>query len=244
MGDRGNIFFVDREISEHSWGGLYMYSHWAGGEIARIAQRGLARGKSRWGDSQYLARIVFSELVRDDIDGTTGAGLSTQIGDNDHAIVRVNDLDRTVALCEPGAEADRAAVPLRVWSYAEFVEAQDFGPESRPPTEDEVRAAAEAVLGARELEILTNEETGLVELYVVVTAKKFPLPPNDVDIVKLRATGIEVEEGDEFLFPIYYLPEHEALAAAQDATMARVLGYPTNVFEALGRAFARLAENR
>ena len=126
MGDRGNIFFVDDELSESQWGGVYMYTHWSGSVLPQIVQQALQRGKSRWGDPQYFARIVFCELVGEDIQGTTGFGLGTRIGDNEHLIVRVNDLEGTVSFCEPGMEADRTAEPVRTWGYEEFVDAADF----------------------------------------------------------------------------------------------------------------------
>lgn len=126
MGDRGNIFFVDHETDDGQLAGLYMYGHWSGAFLPEVVMRALDRGRGRWGDSQYLARIVFCELVRDDLDGTTGFGLSTSIGDNEHAIVRVNDLDQTVAFCPSGSEADPAAKPTQSWSYEEFAGGVDF----------------------------------------------------------------------------------------------------------------------
>lgn len=123
MGDRGNIYFVDREVGSQQWGGMYLYTHWGGSALPQIVQAGLKRGDGRWGDSQYLARILFCELIRDDVLGETGYGLGTHIGDNGHLIVRVNDLDGTVAYCEPGTETDQSAAPVRSWTYAEFVAA-------------------------------------------------------------------------------------------------------------------------
>lgn len=125
MGDRGNIFFVDSELDDTLWNGIYMYSHWGGSFLPSQVQHALARGRGRWGDSQYLARIVFGELVADDVLGETGFGLSTVIGDNGHPIIRVNDVDQTVSFCIPGTEADRATEPMVSWSFAEFVGLDD-----------------------------------------------------------------------------------------------------------------------
>ena len=76
MGDRGNIVF-----QEYDNGTIYMYTHWGGSELPQVVARALDRGRDRWNDEPYLARILFSELVKDDIEGDTGYGLSTTLGD-------------------------------------------------------------------------------------------------------------------------------------------------------------------
>ena len=242
MGDRGNIYFVDGAQSDRQWRGVYMYSHWRGGELPSVVQRALRRGRGRWGDAQYLARMMFCELLDGDLDGETGYGLSTQLGDNEHPIVRVNDVDGTVAFCRPGTEADRLEAPMRSWAYDEFVQLADPDRAApvQHPTEEQVLSAAREVLGKRCLEWFTNEETGVVEMFVVVNVATHPLPPDQVDLVGLRKCGIEAEVGDELLFPIYYLPQDEARAVAQDPSIAMMLGYPRNVFEVMARALARM----
>ncbi len=119
MGDRGNIYFVDQHRGKERIG-MYMYSHWGGAVIPSVVETALRRARDRWGDSQYLARVVFCELVKDDVMETTGYGLSTTIGDNEHAIVRVDDVDQTVAVCEPGTEQG-SGKPIGSWSYEEFL---------------------------------------------------------------------------------------------------------------------------
>jgi len=119
MGDRGNIYFVDQHRGKERVG-MYMYSHWGGAVIPSVVEAALRRGRERWGDSQYLARIVFCELIKDDLMETTGYGLSTKIGDNEHAIVRVDDVDQTVAVCQPGTEQG-SGKPIGSWSYEEFL---------------------------------------------------------------------------------------------------------------------------
>lgn len=124
MGDRGNIFFVDRPLSDDEWAGIYMYAHWAGSYLPQMLQSALDRGRGRWGDSQYLARIVFCEIVQDDVLSETGYGLSTFMGDNEHDVIRVNDLEGTVEFCEPGSETSRSAAPLKSYTYEQFLALQ------------------------------------------------------------------------------------------------------------------------
>lgn len=76
MGDRGNIV-----IKEAGGGTIYLYTHWTGSELPGILAEALARGTDRWHDDPYLARIIFCEMVKSDINGTTGFGISATMGD-------------------------------------------------------------------------------------------------------------------------------------------------------------------
>ena len=123
MGDRANVFFVDAKPESGPLTGLYLYTHWAGESLPEIVQSGLERGKGRWGDSQYLARILFCELIKDDVLGETGYGLSTRIGDNGHPIIRVDDTNSRVSFHEEGKETDGNDQGAASWTYEEFVAA-------------------------------------------------------------------------------------------------------------------------
>lgn len=56
-------------------GDVTFYQHADADTLAGSLARALDRGRSRWDDASYLGRIIFSELVRDDIDGTMGYGI-------------------------------------------------------------------------------------------------------------------------------------------------------------------------
>jgi len=90
MGDRANINFVERDGGE-----LYFYTHWHGTELPKILARALDRGRDRWTDESYLARIIFSEMIKEEIEDTTGFGISTYRGDYEYSDLVVNcaDLD-------------------------------------------------------------------------------------------------------------------------------------------------------
>ncbi|MBA7623560.1 hypothetical protein ES703_30957 [subsurface metagenome] len=68
MGDRGQVLMVDEKV--------YLYTHWNATELAETVRRALAR-RQRWSDSEYLARIIFCEMVGDDVKGETGFGIGT-----------------------------------------------------------------------------------------------------------------------------------------------------------------------
>ena len=96
MGNRANIAIKQPVMSQEGEPVfIYLYTHWNGAVLPQILQSALKRGMSRWGDAPYLTRIIFSEMVKDDVMGETGAGISTYITDNSHAIIVV-DIEREI----------------------------------------------------------------------------------------------------------------------------------------------------
>lgn len=95
MGDRGNI------VVRGPYGDVWFYTHWYGTDMKYILQRALARNQ-RWDDAAYLARIIFSELIKNDVDGETGYGISTHMLDNEHGILVVDVPNQKVVRVEEG----------------------------------------------------------------------------------------------------------------------------------------------
>ncbi len=148
MGDRGNIVC----------NGVFMYSHWGGYGLKEQLRNALKRGKSRWDDPSYLARIIFCEMIADDIMGTTGYGLSTSLCDNEHPILFVCCNDKRVYVVseteferdmggnslyfdEPPKQEDSkkykeflAQIAGRTWSFENFIDLVDA---SKDDDEDE-----------------------------------------------------------------------------------------------------------
>lgn len=71
MGNRANI-----QIKYSEGNDIFFYSHWSGRDVDNIVQSALLRGKSRWNDESYLARIIFCELIQRDVLELTGYGIS------------------------------------------------------------------------------------------------------------------------------------------------------------------------
>lgn len=70
MGDRRNIVVeFDDNVS------VALYTHWTGSSLPGALADALRRGESRWDDPTYLTRIIFSEMIQDDIMNTTGYGI-------------------------------------------------------------------------------------------------------------------------------------------------------------------------
>lgn len=94
MGDRGNV-----QVKEGpSDNGVFFYSHWGGSELPRTVAHALKRGQNRWGDTPYLSRIIFCEMIEDDVHGETGFGISTQECDPEHETIVVDDRNQTVRI--------------------------------------------------------------------------------------------------------------------------------------------------
>jgi len=91
MGDRANIVVLDQDDRAGKTG-LFLYTHWSGSELPEHLLAGLTKGEDRWTDGQYLARILFQELLNGNT-GTTGYGLSTSLGDNSYPLLVV-DVER------------------------------------------------------------------------------------------------------------------------------------------------------
>lgn len=105
MGDRGNVRVQERASDN----GVYFYTHWNGSDLPSIVARALDRGQSRWGDTPYLSRIIFCEMVKNDVFGETGFGISTEECDPNHPLITVNDGNRTVSIAG------------ETWPYAAFI---------------------------------------------------------------------------------------------------------------------------
>ena len=90
MGDRANIVIDD--------GGsrVFLYTHGAGFDLPAVLQAALAR-RLRWSDPQYLARIIFQQMLRGDM-GETGFGISAVIHDNSYPLLIVDCAKQAVRI--------------------------------------------------------------------------------------------------------------------------------------------------
>ena len=93
MGDRANILIVSNGGADR----VHLYSHWGGSELGDILKAAMIRGRPRWNDAAYLTRIIFCEMVKDDVLGETGFGISRLCGDGDDRIYVV-DVDKQTVL--------------------------------------------------------------------------------------------------------------------------------------------------
>lgn len=71
MGNRANV-----EIQYEAGQSIFFYSHWDATGVDKIVINAIQRGKGRWSDESYLARIIFCEMVKNSILDETGYGIS------------------------------------------------------------------------------------------------------------------------------------------------------------------------
>ena len=96
MGDRGNVIFKYQDGNK-----IYFYTHWGGSSLKETVRQALIRGKERWQDESYLARIVFCEMLdteqgQDSLEDLTGLGIAPYEVDNENPLVTVDTKAQTV----------------------------------------------------------------------------------------------------------------------------------------------------
>jgi hypothetical protein len=69
MGDRGQVHIKDE--------GIWLYTHWDAHELVDTVKAALKK-KWRWSDPEYLARIIFDEMIGKRHGDETGFGISSK----------------------------------------------------------------------------------------------------------------------------------------------------------------------
>jgi hypothetical protein len=88
MGDRSHVYIEDT--------GVYLYTHWRGHELPQTVALALSR-EERWRDPEYLARIIFDEMVGDN-DSATGYGIGTEQHGDVYRVVRVDCSEQEITV--------------------------------------------------------------------------------------------------------------------------------------------------
>ena len=115
MGDRANIkIYMNNGKNDP----IYLYSHWGGSTFYGVLKKALSR-QERWDDESYLTRIIFSEMVKDNISDGTSFGISSYLCDNEHTILGVNCSTQEVTF-----EEESGKIKGRM-SFKEFVVRKD-----------------------------------------------------------------------------------------------------------------------
>jgi hypothetical protein len=117
MGNRANIVIEqDSDMFPHP---IYFYTHYDGSEIEQILKSALIRGRDRWDDPQYLSRVIFCEMIKDDLNGVTGYGITTAIGDGGYKLLCVKMDEQKVRIRD--SSDDITAKIIKEWTFEEFV---------------------------------------------------------------------------------------------------------------------------
>ena len=104
--------------------------------------------------------------------------------------------------------------------------------------EEAILVAAKRAFGAeRNLNVAYNDEKGGVDLsQTIKVVEKVEDSFNELSVEEAKERGIEVDAGDEMVFPIYYLDQDAQAAREQDETYGDILRLKT-----FRRGFGRIA---
>lgn len=107
MGDRANVFVKEA--------GVYLYTHNEGCKLPFIVQRALSK-QWRWTDPPYLARVVFTEMIRGEEENEFGFGISTKIVDNEHDIIVLDPNSESIEF-----QDENTGEILYSWPFSEYI---------------------------------------------------------------------------------------------------------------------------
>lgn len=101
MGDRGEVKLIYGEYDNP----IYLYTCWGAHELLETLRAALERGRSRWNDSSYLARIIFSEMIKDEVMDKDGYGIHPRHQGDVWRVVEVDLINNTVAVIDRNEDA-------------------------------------------------------------------------------------------------------------------------------------------
>ena len=94
MGDRGQVKLVEGGDA------IFLYTHWGAADLLSDVANALERGRERWDDPEYLNRIIFSEMIQDDVMDLTGYGIGSHQHDDVWRVVTINhNINKVMVEC-------------------------------------------------------------------------------------------------------------------------------------------------
>lgn len=110
MGERGQIQI----------GNVYLYTHWGGAELKETLKSALSR-KQRWDDEEYLARIIFCEMIKGEEQEETGYGIGTSKHSDLNYPLLVVDIENQQITEKKGGEFDSGQKLMKKTSFEDFI---------------------------------------------------------------------------------------------------------------------------
>lgn len=94
MGDRAQV-----KILMNNWDNdtpaVYLYTHWDSSYLLETVKSALAK-EWRWNDQEYLARIIFDEMISECQGEETGYGIGTSQHFDINRLITINPKEQTV----------------------------------------------------------------------------------------------------------------------------------------------------
>jgi hypothetical protein len=75
---------------------VYFYTHWGAEGLEQTLATSLTRGRERWDDESYLARIIFSDMIEGQEKSLTGYGIAPYPIDEEYPTLNVDVAKQTV----------------------------------------------------------------------------------------------------------------------------------------------------
>jgi hypothetical protein len=91
MGDRGQVNIE----------GVWLYTHWGATDLPMTVHDAIIK-KWRWSDPEYLARIIFEEMIKGDEGGETGYGIGSSMHGDVGRVVYVNCTTQKIKIVDNG----------------------------------------------------------------------------------------------------------------------------------------------
>jgi hypothetical protein len=112
MGDRAQVHIEDT--------GVYLYTHWGGHELPKSVSSALAR-EARWGDPEYLTRIIFDEMTEESHGSSTGHGIGDAQHGDVYRVIHVNCQEQEVTVrAGVGGWHDKDDMVSEVYTFEAF----------------------------------------------------------------------------------------------------------------------------
>ena len=113
MGDRAQVHIKDEKV--------WLYTHWGRLSLVEDVKRALAK-RLRWNDPEYLARIIFEEMVGDQTGTETGFGIGCAQHGDVFDYIEINCENQTVSIVETKREMGGTDLLVTdTCSFEEFV---------------------------------------------------------------------------------------------------------------------------
>jgi len=113
MGDRAQVHIKDVKV--------WLYTHWGKSTLVEDVKRALAK-RLRWNDPEYLARIIFEEMVGDQTGTETGFGIGCAQHGDVWDYIEINCKDQIVSIVETKYDSETNEInSIDACSFEEFV---------------------------------------------------------------------------------------------------------------------------
>ena len=113
------------QMGPHKGGGVYLYTHWGGSYLPETVRQAMARAQCL-GDNQYLARIIFCNMVKGHEDEQDGFGLCIHAGHSPFPLIEVHCRHQRVRFRQTFVHPERGfqihwGEPMAEYTFKDYI---------------------------------------------------------------------------------------------------------------------------